>query len=185
MCKFMLKEVQQKGGRYHGSCSPQALLKDAQGNLTGIQLNNGETISCTKLVFTSGSWTPRIFDKLFPTSKKAQRRIHDIGKLAGHAIIVKSPHWQSIVQDGRLPQGCHAVFATTFSASSAIAGSKSFAPVSSGAFLSYAFSHSDSPNRRSSRAYQTKSTLLALILRLPLFPNELTRVSSMITMLTL
>lgn len=135
LCKFMLGEVQRRGARYHGATSPEALLKDSHGKLSEIRLDNGETIPCTKLVLTSGPWTPRVFDKLFPASRKAQRRVHDIGRLAGHAIIVKSPHWHSIAKDGRFPLGCHAVFATTFSSSSAVAGSKSFAPVSTASFL--------------------------------------------------
>lgn len=130
MCQFMLRKVQERGGHYHGSCTVEHLIKDGKGNLSAVKLNNGESIACNKLIFSSGSWTPRIFKTLFVGSKLAQRRIADIGKLAGHAIIVKSPHWKSVAKEGRFPQGCHAVFATSYSGSEAVTRSKSFAPVS-------------------------------------------------------
>lgn len=130
----MLKKVEEKGGRVHSACAPEQIVKDAQGNVSSVKLDNGETIPFTKLVFTSGPWTPQVFKKLFPHSSKAQKRLDDIGKLAGHSIIVKSPQWKTAAGEGRFPEGCHAVFATTFSSSAAVTGSQAFAPVSNPCF---------------------------------------------------
>lgn len=130
MCHFMLKKPKVRGAQYHGSCTVETLMKDGQGNLSAVKLDNGDIIACSKLGLTSGSWTPAIFKQLFTELKSAQLRINDIGTLGGHAIIVMSPHWKSANQEGRFPSGCHAVFAKGFSGSTSVTGSKSFAPVS-------------------------------------------------------
>lgn len=130
MCRCLLSIVRKRGGQIHSGCTAEQLVKDAHGHLSGLELSTGETIPCTKLVFTAGSWTPQAFGKLFPRSERAQQKVNDIGKLAGHSIIVKSPHWKAAAEEeGRNPLGCHAVFATTFSSSESVTGSKSFAPV--------------------------------------------------------
>lgn len=130
MCQCLLSIIQKRGGQVHSGCTAEQLVKNTEGHLSGLQLSTRETIPCTKLVFTAGSWTPQAFEKLFPKSKRAQQKVNDIGKLAGHSIIIKSPHWKAAAEEeGRSPLGCHAVFATTFSSSKSIMGSKSFAPV--------------------------------------------------------
>ena len=62
-------------------------------------------VPCTRLVITSGAWSPRVFTTLFPT---ATTRI-PISALGGHSLLVRNPHFKSERGNEEL---CHAVFAT-------------------------------------------------------------------------
>jgi glycine/D-amino acid oxidase-like deaminating enzyme len=64
------------------------------------------TVPCTRLVITSGAWSPRVFSTLFPTSKS---RI-PISSLAGHSLLVRNPNHKP--DDDLEKEVCHAVFAT-------------------------------------------------------------------------
>jgi hypothetical protein len=62
-------------------------------------------VPCTRLVITSGAWSPRVFSTLFPT---ATTRI-PISSLGGHSLLVRNPHFNPEEPD---KERCHAVFAT-------------------------------------------------------------------------
>jgi hypothetical protein len=62
-------------------------------------------VPCTRLVITSGAWSPRVFRALFPT---ATTRI-PISSLGGHSLLVRNPHFKPDEPDREV---CHAVFAT-------------------------------------------------------------------------
>jgi hypothetical protein len=63
------------------------------------------TVPCTRLVITSGAWSPRVFSTLFPTTTI---RI-PISSLGGHSLLVRNPHFNPEEPD---KERCHAVFAT-------------------------------------------------------------------------
>jgi hypothetical protein len=63
-------------------------------------------VPCTRLVITSGAWSPRVFNTLFPLSKS---RI-PVSSLAGHSLLVRNPHHKP--DDDLNKEVCHAVFAT-------------------------------------------------------------------------
>lgn len=62
-------------------------------------------IPCTRVIITSGAWSPKVFQTLFPTSSYKL----PITSLAGHSLVVKSPKWTKEHEESH---GCHAVFMT-------------------------------------------------------------------------
>ena len=68
-------------------------------------LNILRIVPCTRIVITSGAWSPRVFKTLFPTSKL---RI-PISPLGGHSLLVRNPHFKPEKSDEEV---CHSVFAT-------------------------------------------------------------------------
>ena len=98
--------------------------------LEAVLLDDETVLPADKIVLTAGPWSFAVFDSLFPNSKKASRKLK-IGALAGHSIVVRSPHWREEPQARSTENelGCHAVFATSFTASDVIAGDKTFATV--------------------------------------------------------
>lgn len=63
------------------------------------------TVPCTRLVITSGAWSPRVFSALFP---KSTTRI-PISSLAGHSLLVRNHHHNPEQLESEI---CHALFAT-------------------------------------------------------------------------
>jgi hypothetical protein len=64
-----------------------------------------DTVPCTRLVITSGAWSPRVFSNLFPESSI---RI-PISSLAGHSLLVRNHHHTPEEVD---IEACHALFAS-------------------------------------------------------------------------
>lgn len=87
---------------------PLSISRDDLGNLTKVRLSHKdgheEDVHCKQLVICAGAWTPRVFSTLFPESKIDI----PIEPMAGHSILIHSPHWSKAHEDG----GCHAIFAT-------------------------------------------------------------------------
>ncbi|EOA82853.1 hypothetical protein ACJQWK_04385 [Exserohilum turcicum] len=110
-CQWVLKEVKARGVNVHHPARATQVVKDQNGVLCGIRLQTGEDatsqteLPCTRLVISSGAWSPRLFSTLFPTSKS---RI-PISPLAGHSLLVRNPHFKPDQLDKEV---CHAVFAT-------------------------------------------------------------------------
>lgn len=61
-----------------------------------------ETIPCTRLLISSGAWTPAVFRTLFPASEV---RV-GVQPLAGYSLIVRSPRLAKELDRS----GCHAIF---------------------------------------------------------------------------
>lgn len=61
-----------------------------------------DTIPCTRLLITSGAWTPAVFRTLFPASRL---RV-GVGPLAGYSLVVRSPRLAKQLDQS----GCHAIF---------------------------------------------------------------------------
>lgn len=64
-------------------------------------------LACSHILISAGSWSGRVFEKLFPTS---EHRL-PISSLAGHSIIVRSPAHPAQRADCSDNTDLHAVFA--------------------------------------------------------------------------
>ncbi|RII06503.1 FAD dependent oxidoreductase [Alternaria sp. MG1] len=110
-CQWLLKEVKERGVRIHQPARATAIIKDADDVLCGLRISTSDDaesdteLPCTRLVITSGAWSPRVFSTLFPSSKA---RI-PVSSLAGHSLLVRNPHHKPEELDKEV---CHAVFAT-------------------------------------------------------------------------
>jgi len=85
-----------------------SVSKDARDELAGVRLvsikDGVETdIPCTRLIISSGPWTPQVFSSLFSESKSKL----PITSLAGYSVVLKSPRYSSPASSGT-----HAVFTT-------------------------------------------------------------------------
>lgn len=72
--------------------TPVRVVQSADRRLEGLIISNGdgtaeEVLPCSHILIAAGSWSGRLFEKLFPTS---EYRL-PISSLAGHSIIVRSP----------------------------------------------------------------------------------------------
>jgi glycine/D-amino acid oxidase-like deaminating enzyme len=109
-CQWLLKSVQEKGVKVVYPASATEVLRDARGVLNGVKIvgsQDGQVqdLPCTRLLITSGAWSPRVFSTLFPN---AQTRI-PVCSLAGHSLLVRNPFFNPQELDKEV---CHAVFAT-------------------------------------------------------------------------
>lgn len=109
LCKFLLAECQSRGVQVHYPYTATSVLKDASEELSGIVLSSYEgneqlQLSCSRIIISAGSWSPRVFETLFPSSKTKI----PISSLAGHSVVVRSPRWLKEHEAG----GSHAVFTT-------------------------------------------------------------------------
>lgn len=109
LCQFLLRECVERGVTLHHPAKPVSVRTDENGELVGIAVvdtkSGSETeLVCAKLIITAGSWTGRVFQRLFP---KSELKI-PIQSLAGHSLVLKSPRWHA----GLESNGCHAIFTT-------------------------------------------------------------------------
>jgi glycine/D-amino acid oxidase-like deaminating enzyme len=123
-CRWMLERCKERGVQLHHPARALSVSQE-QGVLNGIRISQDGTetecknhsyervlvsspcftVPCTRLVITSGAWSPRVFNTLFPTSTT---RI-PISALGGHSLLVRNPHFKPNDTD---KETCHAVFAT-------------------------------------------------------------------------
>lgn len=107
-CQWLLERCSEKGVKMHQPARALSVSKDESNNLNGVRISENGTeteLPCTRLLITSGAWTPRVFSTLFPRSTA---RV-PISSLAGHSLIVRNPFHQQAESDKEV---CHAVFAT-------------------------------------------------------------------------
>ncbi|KNG49579.1 fad dependent oxidoreductase [Stemphylium lycopersici] len=107
-CQWLLKEVKARGVNVRHPARATGLVQDEEGVLNGVRIQEGEAeteLPCSRLVISSGAWSPRVFSTLFPASKS---RI-PISPLAGHSLLVRNPYFKPDELDKEV---CHAVFAT-------------------------------------------------------------------------
>ncbi|KAF2281491.1 FAD dependent oxidoreductase-like protein superfamily [Westerdykella ornata] len=106
-CQFLLDECLKRGVKLHHPAKAVGVTRDEQNQLIGIKISQdgSETeLPCSRLVLTTGAWTPRLFSTLFPDSNTCI----PISALAGHSLLLKNPHFK----DTATEEMCHAVFAT-------------------------------------------------------------------------
>ncbi|KAL2038743.1 hypothetical protein N7G274_008501 [Stereocaulon virgatum] len=121
LCRFLMDKCLSRNVHLHQPAKPISTTRTPSGTLSTITLQNTSTqeeitIPCTRLVLAAGAWTPQVHRTLFPTSKLSL----PITSLAGHSLVLKSPHWPPLKLDkpddtGADPsvhQTCHAVFTT-------------------------------------------------------------------------
>ncbi|KAH8201176.1 hypothetical protein TruAng_004644 [Truncatella angustata] len=80
---------------------------DMRNEVSSIRIEDATSgtetdVPCTTIIITAGAWSPQVFKTLFPTSNLSI----PISNLAGHSLVVKSPHWVKEHDE----HGCHAIF---------------------------------------------------------------------------
>ncbi|EPS42774.1 hypothetical protein H072_3249 [Dactylellina haptotyla CBS 200.50] len=120
LCRFLLKEVRQRGVDVRHPVTPLRITQTADGELEGLVVvsNNSagtaedeEVLPCSHILISAGPWSDRVFQRLFPKSSYQL----PITSLAGHHIILRSPLYQpqqEAVQETETPLDCNAVFAS-------------------------------------------------------------------------
>lgn len=109
LSQFLLDQSLARGVKLHQPAQAVSVSHDAEGCLASVRIRSSsegteQDIPCTRLLISSGAWTPRVFKQLFPSSKLRL----PISQLAGHSIVVKSPRWTAEHET----KGCHAIFST-------------------------------------------------------------------------
>ncbi|PMD14195.1 FAD dependent oxidoreductase-like protein [Hyaloscypha hepaticicola] len=109
LCKFLLQACLSRGVQLHHPARAISLGKDMRDELSSIKILNTSTnavseMPCTRLLISTGAWSPQVFSTLFPGSKLKL----PISSLAGHSLVVRSPRWGKQQEE----KGCHAVFTT-------------------------------------------------------------------------
>ncbi|KAL8804778.1 MAG: hypothetical protein Q9182_002370 [Xanthomendoza sp. 2 TL-2023] len=94
LCQFLWSECKSRGVKLHQPATATSITRDPTGALSSIHIQSTNTaeeydIPCTRLILAAGAWTSQVFKTLFPTSKL---RI-PISSLAGHSLLLRSPHW--------------------------------------------------------------------------------------------
>lgn len=101
------------GVKLHQPTKALSVVTDQSGTITGVQVvdlktQEESTIPCTNLVISAGPWTPRVFEKLFPSSQKT----FPISPIPRYSLVVRSPRYttehERVKNDGR----SHALFTT-------------------------------------------------------------------------
>lgn len=118
LCRFLMESCRSRGVRLHQPAKAISITRSPSGTLSSITILNTSTqeqatLPCTRVVLAAGAWTPEVHRTLFPKSKT---RI-PITSLAGHSLVLRSPHWPPPALDSTDPatagrQECHAVFTT-------------------------------------------------------------------------
>ncbi|KAI4249151.1 MAG: hypothetical protein L6R40_000609 [Gallowayella cf. fulva] len=94
LCQFLLSECKSQGVNIHQPAKATSVTRDSDGSLSSIHIKSTDTsaeydIPCTRLVLAAGAWTSQVFQALFPSSKL---RV-PVSSLAGHSLLLRSPHW--------------------------------------------------------------------------------------------
>lgn len=107
-CGWLLERVRERGVQVRNPARALSLSRDGDGVLNGLRISQDGVeieVPCTRLVITSGAWSPRVFTCLFPT---ATTRI-PVSALGGHSLLIRNPHFKSAEPEKEV---CHAIFAT-------------------------------------------------------------------------
>ncbi|KAK5654387.1 hypothetical protein OQA88_7296 [Cercophora sp. LCS_1] len=108
LCQFLLQECLERGVRLHHPATAVSVSTDLRGELASVRIADGKSstetdLPCTRIVISAGVWSPKVFRELF-------RHSHlniPVASLAGHSIVLRSPHWKGTPTDQ-----CHAVYTT-------------------------------------------------------------------------
>ncbi|KAL4919665.1 FAD dependent oxidoreductase [Aspergillus aurantiobrunneus] len=113
LSQFLLEEALSRGVKLHQPSTATSLRRDGTGTITAVDIRNlntgaESTLPCTNLVVAAGSWTPRVFQSLFPAS----RTTLPMYPLAGYSLVVRSPRYTA-THENEIEKGrSHAVFTT-------------------------------------------------------------------------
>ncbi|OQD80298.1 hypothetical protein PENANT_c037G04091 [Penicillium antarcticum] len=94
LCHHLMNSATSRGVKLHHPAKATAVVKDANGTITGVNIvrldsKSESIIPCTNLVLSTGPWTPQVFKNLFPSSSISL----DISPLAGYSLVVRSPRY--------------------------------------------------------------------------------------------
>ncbi|KAL3433341.1 FAD dependent oxidoreductase [Aspergillus tetrazonus] len=109
---FLLEQAVSRGVKLHQPSRATSLVTDSSGMVTAIKILNHATktesiLPCTNLIIAAGSWTPRVFSSLFPSSTTT----FSIYPLAGYSLVIRSPRYTKR-HEKELNGESHAVFTT-------------------------------------------------------------------------
>ncbi|MCJ1226312.1 hypothetical protein MMC12_002962 [Toensbergia leucococca] len=114
LCHFLLSACLARGIHLHQPAHAHSLTKTPTNTLQTIKITTTtsppktNTIPCTRLILAAGAWTPSVHKTLFPSSK-----LHiPISPLAGHSLLLRSPHYTPPSFSSPHPSTTHAVFTT-------------------------------------------------------------------------
>ncbi|KAL3440291.1 FAD dependent oxidoreductase [Aspergillus insuetus] len=112
LSQFLLDQSLKRGVKLHQPCKATSLITDSNGTITAIKMLNLTTktesnLPATNIIIAAGSWTPRVFESLFPLS---QTKL-PIYPLAGYSLVVRSPRYTS-EHEKQINGESHAVFTT-------------------------------------------------------------------------
>ncbi|KAK7962452.1 fad dependent oxidoreductase superfamily protein [Apiospora aurea] len=111
LSQHLLQKCLKLGVQLHQPAKAISVQTDVRNEVSSICIadtrSSTETdIPCTRIIITSGAWSPKVFQTLFPSSNYKL----PITSLAGHSLVVKSPKWAKEHEESH---GCHAVFMTS------------------------------------------------------------------------
>lgn len=96
LCQFLISTCLARGVQLHQPAQAISVSRDPSGALSSIRIRNSDSsnpqeleIPCRHLVLAAGAWTPKVFSTLFPESKVKI----PVTSLAGHSLLLRSPHW--------------------------------------------------------------------------------------------
>ncbi|KAL8682824.1 MAG: hypothetical protein Q9186_001153 [Xanthomendoza sp. 1 TL-2023] len=94
LCQFLWSECKSRGVKLHQPAKATSVTRNSTGALSAIHIKSTDTsedydIPCTRLILAAGAWTSQVFKTLFPTSKLEI----PVSSLAGHSLLLRSPHW--------------------------------------------------------------------------------------------
>ena len=98
LCQFLLQACLSRGVHLHHPAQAISISRTISGSLESIRIASLSgsaspphelTLPCKRLVLAAGAWTPHVHRTLFPLS---QTEI-PITSLAGHSLLLRSPHW--------------------------------------------------------------------------------------------
>lgn len=105
------------GVKLHQPCRPISIAHSDEGSLLEIEnsvTQEHSSLQYTALLIAAGAWSSIVTSTLFPTAPSTTR--NEITALAGHALVLRSPHWPPPALDPTdttsAKSDCHAVFTT-------------------------------------------------------------------------
>ncbi|KAL4812307.1 FAD dependent oxidoreductase [Aspergillus spinulosporus] len=112
LSQFLLEQAVSRGVKLHKSSRATSLVTDPSRTVTAVRILNHATntesiLPCTNLIIAAGSWTPRVFSSLFPSSTTT----FSIYPLAGYSLVIRSPRYTER-HEKELNGESHAVFTT-------------------------------------------------------------------------
>ncbi|KAK6357874.1 hypothetical protein TWF730_007231 [Orbilia blumenaviensis] len=117
LCEFLLEEIKRRGVTVRHPVTPVRISQSADGQLGGLVISHKkkknksgiadatdatdgsieeeeeeEVLPCSHILIAAGSWSSRLFQRLFPGSNYTL----PVSSLAGHSIILRTPAYRPI-----------------------------------------------------------------------------------------
>lgn len=110
LCRFLLERCRAMGVHVHHPATALNVATDMRGHLAGVRIGYTDSsteleIPATRVLLSSGAWTPQVFGSLFRDSPIDI----PVSTLGGHSLVVKMPPPPAGTTDN---ETCHAVYAS-------------------------------------------------------------------------